>query len=125
MSVKISVRARLGYSLYEPNGGGMKLPLGAGVLLKGEYLYYSFGNWAYDLTPLQATTNGNIPFFTAGVTVTTRNLTPTATPNGCDRLLRCDRFVAVLRLFHHATVCEQCLLRAEADIGMLWGVVAV
>src|SRR5262249_40463096 len=54
-------------------GGGIEVALGGGVSLKGEYLYYSFGSWTYDLTPLTATTAGSIPFFTTGVTATTRN----------------------------------------------------
>jgi len=54
-------------------GSGIEVALGGGVSIKGDFLYYKFGNWTYDLTPLQATTAGSIPFFATGVTATTRN----------------------------------------------------
>ena len=55
-------------------GGGIEVALGARWSIKGEYLYYKLGNWTYDTTPLTATTNGATPFFTTGVTATTRKL---------------------------------------------------
>jgi outer membrane immunogenic protein len=58
-------------------GGGIEVALGARWSIKGEYLYYKLGNWTYDVTPLTATTNGATPFFTTGVTATTRNFNGT------------------------------------------------
>jgi opacity protein-like surface antigen len=58
-------------------GGGVEIALGGRFSIKGEFLYYKLGNWTYDLTPLTATTNGATPFFTTGVTATTRNFNGT------------------------------------------------
>jgi outer membrane immunogenic protein len=62
-------------------GGGIEIALGAGLSIKGEYLYYTFGNWTYDLPPISGTpvppacTPGVCtgPFTTIGLTATTRS----------------------------------------------------
>src|SRR5437870_670943 len=58
-------------------GGGVEVALGARWSIKGEYLYYNFGNWSYDLTQNTVTSvpapGTTAPFFTTGITATTRN----------------------------------------------------
>ena len=36
-------------------GGGVEIALGRGFSLKGEYLYYNFGNWTYDMPQVNST----------------------------------------------------------------------
>jgi outer membrane immunogenic protein len=62
-------------------GGGIEIALGAGLSIKGEYLYYTFGNWTYDLpaisgTPVPPACSPGVctgPFTTIGLSATTRS----------------------------------------------------
>jgi opacity protein-like surface antigen len=62
-------------------GGGIEIALGARLSIKGEYLYYDFGSWTYDLPQISGTPVGPAcspgactgQFTTIGLTGTTRN----------------------------------------------------
>jgi opacity protein-like surface antigen len=65
-------------------GGGIEVALGARLSIKGEYLYYNFGNWTYDmpqvigtLIPPSITGSGGtgVPLSATAITATTRNFT--------------------------------------------------
>jgi outer membrane immunogenic protein len=60
-------------------GGGIEVALGARFSIKGEYLYYNFGNWTYDMPQVTGTvlppTDGNSarPLTAMALAATTRN----------------------------------------------------